>query len=173
MVYFSSLKENQGLYPQIIKNLPRLFQQYGINALTVTKAAISKKLAKIDWRIFRDIYIDTLDKYSALIETDMGDTLNVFRDIHLIDSTSIRLTVLLEEAFKATNKGASALKLHTKFSLRRFVPIDIKIGPQKEHDINYDFVSNERDVLYVADLGYWCFDLFKKLCVRRAFFYLA
>lgn len=167
MVYLSSLKDN-GLYPGIIQQLPKIFKRYGLKAETVTKSALSKKLVVMDWRIFRDIYAHLLGKYSSQLETDLGEVLGRFRDIHLVDSTSIRLSILLQDVFEATNKKCAALKLHVKFSLKRFVPVKVEITSQKRHDINFDFVSREKDVLYLFDLGYWCFDVFKKLWPARA-----
>lgn len=170
IVLIGSIDEKHTLYSLIIRMLPDLFKKYGREAKTVTPAALSKKYAVMDWRIFRDIYNNTLSKYSDIIETDLGEVLNKFKDIHIVDSTSINLSILLQDVFEATNKNMSALKIHTKFSLKKFVPIGIEIGSQKEHDSNYNFVSEESGILYLADLGYWCFDVFETIMEKKSFF---
>jgi len=170
MVYMGSIDDRHALYRLIIRMLPNLFKKYGEEAKTVTPAALSKKYAVMDWRIFRDIYNKTLSKYSEVIETDLGEVLNKFKDIHIVDSTTINLSILLQDVFEATNKNMSALKIHTKFSLKKFVPIDIEIDSQKEHDSNYNFVSEESGILYLADLGYWCFDVFDTIMKKKSFF---
>ncbi len=146
------------------------FKKYGKGEVTVTASALCKKYAELDWKILRDIYNATLEKYGTLLDTDIGETLRVFKDVHIIDSTSINLSVLLEEVFSATNKNMAALKIHTKFSLKKFVPIDIEVGSQKVHDSNYDFVSGEKGILYLADLGYWDFNLFERIMNKSSFF---
>lgn len=170
IVFIGSIDERHILYSLIIRMLPDLFKKYVGEEKTVTPAALSKKYAVMDWRIFRDIYNNTLSKYSDIIETDLGEILNKFKDIHIVDSTSINLSILLQDVFEATNKNISALKIHTKFSLKKFVPIDIEIGSQKEHDSNYNFVSEESGILYLADLGYWCFDVFETIMKKKSFF---
>ncbi len=160
----------RSIYPQIIRILPKLFKKYGKGEVTVTASALCQKYAALDWKIFRDIYNATLEKYGGLLDTDIGETLSVFKDVHIIDSTSINLSVLLEKVFSATNKNMAALKIHTKFSLKKFVPIDIEVGSQKVHDSNYDFVSGEKDILYLADLGYWNFNLFERIMNKGSFF---
>jgi len=160
----------RSVYPQIIRILPKLFKKYGKGEVTVTASALCQKYAALDWKIFRDIYNATLEKYGGLLDTDIGETLSVFKDVHIVDSTSINLSVLLEKVFSATNKNMAALKIHTKFSLKKFVPIDIEVGDQKVHDSNYDFVSEEKDILYLADLGYWNFNLFERIMNKCSFF---
>jgi len=170
IVFIGSIDDRNKIYSLIIRMLPKLFKRYGEEAKTVTPAALSKKYAVMDYRIFRDIYIKTLEKHFELLETDVGEVLGKFKDIHIIDSTSIRLSVLLQDVFEATNKNTAALKIHMKFSLKNFVPIDIEISSQKKHDSKYDFVSEESNILYISDLGYWDFKIFKKIIRKGSFF---
>ncbi len=160
----------RSIYPQIISILPKLFKKYGKGRVSVTRSALCKRYANMNYEIFKDIYVKTLEKYGGLLDTDLGKTLSVFKDVHIVDSTSIKLSVLLEEVFSATNKNKAALKIHTKFSLKKFVPIDIEVGSQKEHDSNYDFVSEDDGILYLTDLGYWDFDLFERIMNKGSSF---
>jgi len=157
-------KVYHGFYPAMVSAFHKLTGE------SITKQSISEQMQRRDWHWLKDIYEDLLKQYWDQLDGIDKDYLEQFTDFRAVDATVIHIVKTLRQKFRATTKGLAALKINTVYSLRKFVPLELKITPETEHEIKFKFLTREKNVLYVFDLGYWCYDLFGEIMERKSFF---
>lgn len=136
----------------------------------ISRMAFSKKLSKTDWKFFQFIFQQLVELYPNETSSIFNGTLINLKKIDIIDSTTIKLFKALKDKFPSNEKHLAQLKIHTKYDLKKHIPHEIFITNQKTNDKNYEFISNESDVLYIFDLGYWSFKLFDKIISSKNYF---
>ena len=120
-----------------------------------------------DWRIYADFAQGLIRKARSLYhDDDLG--VDIKNTVYALDSSTIDLCLTLFPwaRFRATK---SAVKLHTLFDLRGYIPAFIHISDGKLHDVNVlDLLLPEPGAFYVMDRAYLDFtrlhDLHQSLC---------
>lgn len=119
-----------------------------------SRNALSHQNATRDWRVFREIY-NTLYKYlRQQLHCSREVLLPKGRAVTILDSTTVTLCLeLFPWADYQQEKGA--IKLHTLFSTRTLLPLDILVSEGKKADNMgaYGVFPGKRSVV-VADRGY-------------------
>jgi len=144
-----------------------LFPDAAVDSLS--KNAVSKRLKGVNWYLFRGVYNHLLSRYHDILGSKEV-ILGRFRDIWAIDSSVIALCKTLEDVFKSVHKGKASLKLNTKYSLKSAAVSKIQVSEGKRHDSRFSFITQEANVLYLVDLGYWSFRMMKKIIDAHSFF---
>ena len=157
-------KVYHGFYPAMVSAFHKLTGE------SITKQSISEQMQRRDWHWLKDIYEDLLKQYWDRLDGIDKDYLEQFTDLRAVDATVIHIVKTLRQKFRATTKGLAALKINTVYSLRKFVPLELKITPETEHEVKFKFLTREKGVLYVFDLGWWCYDLFSNIMGSKSFF---
>ena len=75
----------------------------------LSKTAVSKRLCNIRWYLFRGVYNHLLGKYQDILGANQLKFLKLFKDVFLIDGSTISICKKLESVFKSIHKGKSAL----------------------------------------------------------------
>ena len=165
---FSSAIEEKGSYlPQIVTELTRNFD------IGITKQAVSKQMVnKRSWKIFRAIFccLENTRHNNGKIDKETLSILKGFKDILIADSSSFKAFKTLLKKYPSVHKDVAGCKLNTLFSLSDFCTIKAKVVAQKIHDNNFDFITLQKNVLYLFDLGYWSYKTFQKINARKSYF---
>jgi hypothetical protein len=133
--------------------LAKLFPAHAV--VRLSKIALSKKLKATNWHFFQAVYNTLLAR---------------FKEAYAIDGNVARVHSALEKFFSNVHQGQASLKLNTKFSVKNLSPKEVEVSAGKRHDSRYNGVTDETDVLYLFDLGYWAFKLFEHICAAGSFF---
>lgn len=120
---------------------------------SILKQSISEQMQRRDWRWFKEIYDNLLAEYWDRLDGIDKDYLEEFKDFRAVDATVIYVVKALRQKFRATTWGLAALKIDTVYSLKKFVPLKLEITPETVHEVNFNFLTHEKNVLYVFDLG--------------------
>lgn len=149
-----------------------LFPEKAITSLS--KGAVSQHLKGTSWYFFRGVYNHLLGKYEAILGSDQKKYLGYFKDAFAIDGSVISLCDQMTKIFASVHKGKASLKLNTKFSIRTGAVTKLQVGDGKRHAgtlwVQFAFVTQVADILYVVDLGYWSFGLMQKIIDAGSFF---
>jgi len=137
---------------------------------SLSKSAVSQRLSGTSWFFFRGVYNHLLDKYKKLLPTDELKLLKYFKDIFAVDGSLISLCKEVEQLFASTNKGLASLKLNTKFSIILRVVTKLQVTKGKRHDSLFKFVTKDKNVLYLVDLGYWSYKLMQQIIDAGSYF---
>ena len=136
----------------------------------LSKTAVSKRLNKVPWYLFRGVYNHLLGKYRHILGVTEGQFLGKFKDAFAIDGSVIKLCKQLETTFSSVHKGKASLKLNAKYSLKLEVLTKLQVSHGKRHDSRFSFVTKATNQLYLVDLGYWSFKLMEKISDAGSFF---
>ena len=157
-------KVHHGFYPVMVSVLHRLTGE------TIKVQSVSEQMQRRDWHWLKDIYEHLLTQYWDKLSGVNKEYLEQFTDFRAVDATVIHVVKTLRQKFRATTSGLAAMKLNTVYSLKKFVPLELEITPETRHEVNFNFLTGEKGVLYVFDLGWWCYDLFSNIMSRKSFF---
>lgn len=138
--------------------------------LDISRMAISKKLSKRSWKLFQNIFQKLFELYPVENSSLLGGVLLKLKQVDVIDSTAIKIYRLFKKKYPSQNKEMSQIKIHTKYDLKKHLPKEILITGQRLNDKKYDFISEESNILYIFDLGYWAFKIFDKIISTGNFF---
>jgi hypothetical protein len=137
---------------------------------SILKQSISEQMQRRDWHWLKDIYDCLLAQYWDRLDGIDKEYLEQFDDFRAVDATVIYVVKTLRQRFRATTRGLAALKINTTYSLRKFVPLKLEITAETLHEVSFNFLTREKNVLYVFDLGWWCYGLFERIMERKCFF---
>ena len=157
-------KVYHGFYPAMVSAFHKLTGE------SILKQSISEQMQRRDWRWLKDIYEQLLKQYWDRLDGIDKDYLEQFEDFRAVDATVIHVVKTLRQKFRATTRGLAALKINTVYTLKKFVPLKLEITPEIVHEVNFNFLTREKGILYVFDLGWWCYDLFGKIMDHKSFF---
>jgi hypothetical protein len=163
-------KKAHGFFSEIAATAHGLSQDTDNPLEPATKQAVGKQMQRRDMRLFAGIFGNILKSSLHLLTEQDKWCLKKFKDARVVDSTVINLNKVLCDVFCAAAKGKAALKIHTVFSLSKFVPLKLEITKQRSSDVKFDFLDGTGNVLYIDDLGYWCFPLFRRIMGQGSFF---
>ncbi len=156
-----------GFFFGIIVIFPKLQAKVGGK---LSKTAVSKRLNKVPWYLFRGVYNHLLGKYRHILGATEVQFLGKFKDAFAIDGSVIKLCKQLENTFSSVHKGKASLKLNAKYSLKLEVLTKLQVSHGKRHDSRFSFVTKATKQLYLVDLGYWSFKLMEKIIDAGSFF---
>ena len=145
-----------------------LFPESKVTSLS--KCAVSKRLTEITWYLFRGVYNHLLSRYREILAAKERKFFGRFQDVFAIDGSVIALGKKMEDVFQSVHKGKSSLKLNAKYSLKVAAVDKLQVSHGKRHDSNFSFVTREKNLLYLVDLGYWSFRLMKRIIDVGSFF---
>lgn len=142
------------------------------NQLTphLSRMAISTKTATVPWQFFRHLFQDLVTRYLKLLPSSDHPLLQRFREVWAVDATTIRLNKCLERVFQSLHKGQASLKLHVRFSIKNLCLSKLRVSNGRRREQCFRFVTQTPHILYLFDLGYWCFALFQAICDVQSYF---
>lgn len=138
--------------------------------ISLSKAAVSKRLKGVTWYLFRGVYNHLLSRYKQILDKEEVEFFSKFKKAFAIDGSVISLSKQLEKVFESVHKGKAALKLNAKYCLKVAALTKLQVGSGRRHDSRFKFVTQEANCLYIVDLGYWSFKLMKKVMDAGSFF---
>jgi hypothetical protein len=139
-------------------------------AVTLTKMAISLKLAQTNWFFFRGVYNRLLERYKTILPPSKVGWLSRFKDAFILDSTITRVYKTLLKVLPSVHKHQGAAKINVKFSLRNLTVQKLQVAEGKRHDNRFLGITKQPGILYLFDLGYFCFKRLKKIICALSFF---
>lgn len=157
-------KVHHGFYPVMVSVLHRLTGE------TIKVQSVSEQMQRRNWHWLKDIYEHLLAQYWDQLSGVDKEYLEQFTDFRAVDATVIHVVKTLRQKFRATTSGLAAMKLNTVYSLKKFVPLELEITPEARHEVNFNFLTREKGMLYVFDLGWWCYGLFTDIMRKKSFF---
>jgi hypothetical protein len=135
-----------------------------LNLVNASKSMYSEAFVRYDAESYRKLFVgllETLDFMGIPEISHLGRFL-------LIDGSLFPAMVNMQWAHYKTN--ANAIKLHVSFDLNHMIPIQF-ISTEGNYS-ERKFLKNilEAGVTYICDRGYICFESFKEICSKGAFF---
>jgi len=164
-----SEKQGHGFYAKQAATACRLSQDSDKPMDILSKSAVGKQMLKRDWKLFMELFSGILKSHWHLLSPLDKHYLRRFKDARIVDSTVGGLNKVLCREFRANEEGEAALKIHTVFDLK-LVPVGLWVTEQRYADVNFRFLTGEKNVFYMFDLGYWCFELFADIMEQGSFF---
>jgi len=79
---------------------------------------------------------------------------------------------LIQMQWTAYKSSANACKLHLCFELNRMIPTEFMVGSGNSSERNFLISIAKAGITYIADRGYFSFDVVQKLVDAKAFFIL-
>src|SRR5713226_541712 len=118
--------------------------------------------------VFGDIFTYL---YGKLINvTTRQNQARKFKDVFLVDSTLIKLTLAMIH-WASYRKQTAAIKLHFMLKLLEEVPAQVKLTVGRMHDVNkLAQLTYLKGMTYIFDRGYLAYDFLAKLIRDQAFF---
>jgi len=138
--------------------------------VTITRMSISKQIYKRNWEFFRYVLTELKKMYPTEIPSILNKLDKKLEDWVLVDSSTLNLYKLLDDKFPSTVRGKAQLKLHSKLHLNQHLLNEITITSQKVNDKKVEFITEEKNVLYIFDLGYWSFKKLDKIMDMGSYF---
>lgn len=139
-------------------------------AVTLTKMALSLKLAGTDWYFFRGVYNRLLEVYKTILPPSKVEWLSHFKEVFIVDATITRVYKTLLKALPSVHRHQGAAKINVKFSLRNLTVQKLQVAEGKRHDNRFLGITKQPGILYLFDLGYFCFRRLKKIICALSFF---
>lgn len=138
-------------------------------AVTLTKMALSLKLAETSWYFFRGVYTRLLEQYESRLPHAQCQLLAHFKEVFILDATITRVYKTLQTVLPSVQHQAAA-KLNVRFSLRNLAVDTVQVTAGKRHDNRFSGITKQPGILYLFDLGYWSFNRLKKLITGASYF---
>jgi len=124
-----------------------------------------------NWQIYADFAQHLIRKARLLYRNDQNG-LDIPDTVYALDSSTIDLCLNLFP-WAHFRRTKSAIKLHTLFDLRGYIPAFIHISDGKLHDVNIlDKIIHEPGAFYVMDRAYLDFTRLYRLHQSLCFFVL-
>lgn len=136
----------------------------------VNQSSLSRANENRDWHIFADFGIYLINLVQPLYADDSIPNVEIDKDVFLLDSTTISVSILLMNWAKG-KYSRGAVKMHTLLDLRGNIPTFIHITDGKCHDLNaLDELEIVSDAIYIMDKAYIDFNRLYQLNKSEAFF---
>lgn len=172
MVFSSSQPANRGSLLQLVGFfLGAAFILFpDKNITTLSKMAVSKRLSRVSWYLFRGVYNHLLSRHTSILNAEDNKFLHKFDEAFSVDGSVIALGKTMEKVFESVHKGKSSLKLNTKYAMKTETVTKLQVTNGKRHDSQFRFVTQASNCLYLMDLGYWSYTLLNKIISAGSFF---
>jgi len=139
----------------------------------LSKQAISDNLTRRPWGFFAAVFKYLWSCYALQVGGPWVGVESVRQlDILLVDATVLRVACGLAQRFPtyATPRSTSwaALQLHSRLAVMHGLPEVVALTTVKTDELSVEFLRQAGElVLYVFDLGYWCYALYDEIMDRR------
>ena len=120
--------------------------------------------SRFDSKHFKHIFETVLTNIS-LFKVPYLEELGIFR---VIDGSLFPTLLSMDWTQYKTSKNA--FKLHLSFDLNRMIPTEFLISSGKSCERTMLIKMLQEGITYIADRGYFSFDLVEKIIVKKAFF---
>lgn len=122
------------------------------------------------WKVFRDIYLELLQKLTPELRTRRVSLPRLKRQIFIMDSTLVPLSLkIFNWAKYRVKKGA--IKLHTVLNFRTCLPVFVHLTEGRVHDsVVANATSFPPNSIIVADRAYLDFSWLKELDSNGCYF---
>ena len=148
----------------------------GLEGRHVSRQAVSENLGCRPWGFFAAV-LRYLLAGQAVCVAGPAAGLAVIRqlDVLLVDTTVLRLAQRLATVFPTYATALSqcwvAAQLHTRLEVQSGLPEVVTLTRVKEDELSASFLQEMgRAVLYIFDLGYWCYALFDEIIDQQQHF---
>jgi len=135
-----------------------------LNLVQASKSMYSEAFIRYEPKIFRRIFLGLLDRLT-LLEIPELDKLGRF--ILADGSVFPAFNTMDWASYKSTSK---ALKMHLAFELNRMIPVQFISTDANGCERKALLKMLEAGVTYIADKGYFSFEVFKQIVEQQAFF---
>ena len=135
-----------------------------LNLVQASKSMYSEAFIRYEPKIFRRIFLGLLDRLT-LLEIPELDKLGRF--ILADGSVFPAFNTMDWASYKSTSK---ALKMHLAFELNRMIPVQFISTDANGCERKALLKILEAGVTYIADKGYFSFEVFKQIVEQQAFF---
>ncbi len=148
----------------------------GLEERHVSRQAVSENLSCRPWGFFAAVLKYLLAAQAASVAGPAAGLAAIRQlDVLLVDTTVIRLAQKLATVFPtyATAKSDRwvAARLHARLEARSGLPEVVTLTRVKEDELSVSFLQEVgRMVLYVFDLGYWCYALLDEIIDQQQHF---
>ena len=136
----------------------------------LTKQALHKKCnasaVKFVYSVFQELLLQPFKKQQFL------EAFPFINEVHVIDSSEIKLNKALSNISPQIRNQGAALKLQSLINIVNNQVLSLDIQPSKKPDQSYkQHLKNlQPGNLLLSDLGYFCVESFKKIEEKGAFF---
>ena len=135
-----------------------------MDLVIASKSMYSEAFSRYNPEIYRKIFLrllETLDFMAIPEIKHLGRLL-------LVDGSLFPAIVSMQWA--SYKKTAKAIKLQLSFELNRMIPTQFMCTEGNYSERKFLKKILEEGVTYICDRGYICFNLFKEICEKKAFF---
>lgn len=135
----------------------------------VSKANLAKANENRDWQIYQDFAYYLIAEARRVCLND-ENPFSFTHTVYAFDSTTIDLclSIFWWATFRKTK---AAIKLHTQYDVRTFIPVFVHVSPASVHDVNVmDKISYEPGSFYIFDRGYMDFERLYQIHQSKSFF---
>ncbi len=137
----------------------------------VSRCNLSNANEQRDYRIYESFAYEMIAIARKRISNEPGFTIDTNGNVYALESTAIDLclNVFWWTTFR---KAKGALKLHTLYDIKTFIPSFVHITPGSVHDVNaLDPLSYKADGYYIMNSGYVDFERLYFIDKCKAFFF--
>jgi hypothetical protein len=137
----------------------------------ITDAALSYQVDKRGSDFFKKLFEELMKIAVFFPRKTRRKIIRSFNKVNVFDATVIKLCEKLIGTYKGSN-GKSSLKLHFRYNYNSGIPEGICITEGKNSDLTNMVLEDTitPNTLYLQDLGYYDFDLFKQYCENDCYF---
>jgi hypothetical protein len=142
----------------------------------VSKQAVSENMSRRPWVFFAAVFKYLLTGYAARVAGPVAG-LEVLQqlDVLVVDTTVIRVAQRLAATFPtyptAKSCAWAAVQVHTRLAVLSGLPEVLDLTGVKDDELAVSFLQAAgAAVLYIFDLGYWCYALFDEIMNRQQHF---
>jgi putative transposase len=142
----------------------------GIN---VVRSAVTQRFGAGSADMLQTLFELAVDRLPRVEHPELLGKLSYFKQVLADDGSVLQLSLLLGKLFPATrtNSMGAAGKLHARADLVHRRIIDVQITGERDSELEVTCERGiEPGVLYIHDLGYTCYDLFKWIVDYKADF---
>lgn len=141
----------------------------------VTKQALSKRNVKTPVKIFEDIFKHLVSSADLILKKRLYKGSYT---LAILDASTLDLVARLISKFPgAINKSRKIMKaqarLHLNFNLSTGIPEVVNITGGRTNEkkkLKKLFKRKSNPMIFIFDLGYWCYDFFNKIHRSRNYF---
>lgn len=129
-----------------------------------SKSMYSEAFSRYSPEVYRKIFLQLLERLDFMAIPEIKHLGRLL----LVDGSLFPAIVSMQWA--NYKKTAKAIKLHLSFELNRMIPAEFMCTEGNYSERKFLKKVLEKGVTYICDRGYICFNLFKEICDKKAFF---
>jgi len=142
------------------------------SGLTISKQALDKKFNENTVTFLKQIYLLLFEAQSkqSFNKMPIPSTINL-RSLRILDGTIIKLPPAFERIYPSTVGAGVKCQLEFDYLTGQFMYVEIQAGKAGDPSSGMKRLETvQENDLILQDLGYFQFDLFKKVNTKKAFY---